>query len=135
MTAAALGQVRRWSATGLDAVAVRLEATGRALAAVGEALERARPPDAWRGAAADAARAGHERVATLLRMLAADVVTAQAGARAASDVVGGIRAALAQAQDLADANGFTIADPNDAGMLDVVGFDTATPQVISDFAA
>ena len=32
-------------------------------------------------------------------------------------------------------NGFTIADPRDAGMLDVVGFDTATPQVIADFAA
>ena len=30
-------------------------------------------------------------------------------------------------------NGFSIADPDDAGMLDVVGFDTATPQVISDF--
>jgi 60 kDa SS-A/Ro ribonucleoprotein len=30
-------------------------------------------------------------------------------------------------------NGFSIADPNDAGMLDVVGFDTATPSVISDF--
>jgi 60 kDa SS-A/Ro ribonucleoprotein len=32
-------------------------------------------------------------------------------------------------------NGFTIADPGDAGMLDVVGFDTATPQVIADFVA
>jgi 60 kDa SS-A/Ro ribonucleoprotein len=32
-------------------------------------------------------------------------------------------------------NGFTIADPDDAGMLDVVGFDTATPQVIGGFAA
>jgi 60 kDa SS-A/Ro ribonucleoprotein len=31
-------------------------------------------------------------------------------------------------------NGFTIADPNDPGMLDVVGFDTATPQLVSDFA-
>ena len=31
-------------------------------------------------------------------------------------------------------NGFSIADPDDAGMLDVVGFDTATPQVISEFA-
>ena len=30
-------------------------------------------------------------------------------------------------------NRFSIADPNDAGMLDVVGFDTAVPQVISDF--
>ena len=30
-------------------------------------------------------------------------------------------------------NGFSIADPDDAGMLDVVGFDTATPQVISEF--
>ncbi|MCP5094978.1 MAG: TROVE domain-containing protein [Chloroflexi bacterium] len=31
------------------------------------------------------------------------------------------------------ANQFTIADPQDAGMLDVVGFDTATPQVMADF--
>lgn len=31
-------------------------------------------------------------------------------------------------------NGFSIADPEDAGMLDVVGFDTATPAVIGDFA-
>jgi 60 kDa SS-A/Ro ribonucleoprotein len=31
-------------------------------------------------------------------------------------------------------NGFSIADPDDAGMLDVVGFDTATPPVIADFA-
>ena len=28
---------------------------------------------------------------------------------------------------------FSIADPNDAGMLDVVGFDTATPNLISQF--
>jgi 60 kDa SS-A/Ro ribonucleoprotein len=32
------------------------------------------------------------------------------------------------------ATGFTIADPRDPGMLDVVGFDTATPQAISAFA-
>lgn len=31
-------------------------------------------------------------------------------------------------------NNFTIADPNDAGMLDVVGFDTATPQIIAEFS-
>jgi 60 kDa SS-A/Ro ribonucleoprotein len=31
-------------------------------------------------------------------------------------------------------NGFSIADPEDAGMLDVVGFDTAVPQVMADFA-
>jgi 60 kDa SS-A/Ro ribonucleoprotein len=31
-------------------------------------------------------------------------------------------------------NGFSIADPADQGMLDVVGFDTATPQLIADFA-
>ena len=30
-------------------------------------------------------------------------------------------------------NGFSIADPDDAGMLDVIGFDTATPAVIADF--
>jgi 60 kDa SS-A/Ro ribonucleoprotein len=31
-------------------------------------------------------------------------------------------------------NGFSLADPADPGMLDIVGFDTATPQLISDFA-
>jgi len=32
-------------------------------------------------------------------------------------------------------SGFSIADPNDAGCLDVCGFDTATPQLISGFIA
>jgi 60 kDa SS-A/Ro ribonucleoprotein len=31
-------------------------------------------------------------------------------------------------------NGFSIADSADPGMLDVVGFDTSTPQLISEFA-
>jgi hypothetical protein len=31
-------------------------------------------------------------------------------------------------------NGFTIAEPDDPGMLDVVGFNTATPAVIAGFA-
>jgi 60 kDa SS-A/Ro ribonucleoprotein len=30
-------------------------------------------------------------------------------------------------------NGFTIADPQDAGMLDVVGFGTDVPRVMADF--
>src|SRR5262249_27568232 len=30
-------------------------------------------------------------------------------------------------------NGFSIADPDDAGMLDIVGFDTAAPALIADF--
>jgi 60 kDa SS-A/Ro ribonucleoprotein len=33
------------------------------------------------------------------------------------------------------ATDFTIADPRDAGMLDVVGFDSAVPNLISDFSA
>jgi 60 kDa SS-A/Ro ribonucleoprotein len=32
------------------------------------------------------------------------------------------------------ATGSTIADPKDPGMLDVVGFDAAAPQVMADFA-
>jgi 60 kDa SS-A/Ro ribonucleoprotein len=32
------------------------------------------------------------------------------------------------------ASSFTIADPNDPGMLDVVGFDSSTPNIISAFA-
>jgi 60 kDa SS-A/Ro ribonucleoprotein len=30
-------------------------------------------------------------------------------------------------------NGFTLVDPNDRGMLDVVGFDATAPAVIADF--
>ena len=30
-------------------------------------------------------------------------------------------------------DGFTLADPNDAGMLDVVGFDASAPQIMRDF--
>jgi 60 kDa SS-A/Ro ribonucleoprotein len=32
-------------------------------------------------------------------------------------------------------NGFSIADPNDGGMLDVVGFDSATPALMADFVS
>ena len=31
-------------------------------------------------------------------------------------------------------NGFTIADPTDRGMLDMVGFDSAAPEIIAQFA-
>ena len=30
-------------------------------------------------------------------------------------------------------NEFSIADPTDAGMLDIVGFDAAVPELIADF--
>lgn len=30
-------------------------------------------------------------------------------------------------------NGFTLADPDDCGMLDVVGFDATVPVLIADF--
>jgi 60 kDa SS-A/Ro ribonucleoprotein len=33
-----------------------------------------------------------------------------------------------------EANPFSIANPDDAGMMDMVGFDTSTPQLIADFA-
>ena len=33
-----------------------------------------------------------------------------------------------------ESNGFTIANPKDPGMLDVVGFDTAAPGIMADFA-
>jgi len=32
------------------------------------------------------------------------------------------------------ATDFSIADPSDAGMMDVVGFDTAAPAIMADFA-
>jgi 60 kDa SS-A/Ro ribonucleoprotein len=44
----------------------------------------------------------------------------------------GINARLAVVGMLS--TGFTIADPNDPGMLDVVGFDTATPYLLTQFS-
>ena len=32
-------------------------------------------------------------------------------------------------------NEFSIADPDDAGMLDIVGFDSAAPELIADFTS
>ena len=33
------------------------------------------------------------------------------------------------------ANWYSIADPNDAGTIDLVGFDSATPQLLAEFIA
>lgn len=52
---------------------------------------------------------------------ALDQYRQQSGIQAKSVVVGMV------------SNGFSIADPNDPGMLDVVGFDTAAPAVMADF--
>ena len=30
-------------------------------------------------------------------------------------------------------NGFSIADPSDKGMMDIVGFDTSVPAILTDF--
>jgi 60 kDa SS-A/Ro ribonucleoprotein len=45
------------------------------------------------------------------------------------EVVGDAKAAVVGMAS----NGFTLADPNDRGMLDAVGFDTTVPAVIADF--
>jgi 60 kDa SS-A/Ro ribonucleoprotein len=41
---------------------------------------------------------------------------------------------FAVSTDSETCNGFSIADPNDPSMLDGVGFDSAAPQLVSDFA-
>jgi 60 kDa SS-A/Ro ribonucleoprotein len=54
---------------------------------------------------------------------------AQAPRQYRNEFVGGAKAVVVGMTS----NGFTIADPNDRGMLDVVGFDTSVPAVIADF--
>jgi hypothetical protein len=104
-----LTDVRRWSAAGLEAVVMRLDVAGRVLAQVGGTLARARPPDSWRGRAADAARTGHEGAVRVLQRLVAEAASVRAGLAAAVDAVIGLHAGLAGAQELADRHGFTIA--------------------------
>jgi len=109
VTAVVLTQVRRWSAARLAVAVVRLDDAVRLLVEVDGALARARPPDSWRGAAADAARAEHERMARQVHRLAAGAAAVRSGLAAAADAVAGLHAGLAAAQELADGNGFTIA--------------------------
>src|SRR3984957_2800952 len=60
---------------------------------------------------------------------AGNIHPAQALREYRSEVVGNTKAVVVGMTS----NGFTLADPNDRGMLDVVGFDTSTPAVIADF--
>ena len=85
-----LEQVRRWSASGLDAVVVGLDTAAARLGDLRDALVRGRPPDAWRGLAADAARAEHGRLVARVERLAAEVGVVRAGVVAAADAVGGV---------------------------------------------
>ena len=47
----------------------------------------------------------------------------------------GVRKLARHAVVAMEANQFSVADPGDVGQLDIVGFDTATPAVLSDFFA
>jgi 60 kDa SS-A/Ro ribonucleoprotein len=60
---------------------------------------------------------------------AGNIHPAQALAQYRAEFVGNAKAVVVGMTS----NGFTLADPNDRGMLDVVGFDTSVPAVISDF--
>ena len=106
MTAVVLTQVRRWSSARLAVAVARLDDAVRLLVEVDGALVRARPPDSWRGAAADAARAEHERIARQVHRLAAGAAAVRSGLAAAADAVAALHAGLAAAQELADGNGF-----------------------------
>jgi hypothetical protein len=68
------------------------------------------------------------RVAQLDRA-AVNIHPAQALRRYRDEFVGDAKAVVVGMTS----NGFTIVDPNDRGMLDVVGFDTTAPAVIADF--
>ena len=127
-----LEQVRRWSASGLDAVVVGLDTAGARLGELREALVRGRPPDAWRGLAGDAARAEHGRLVTRVERLAAEIRVVRAGVIAAADAVGGVRAGLAEAQDLADGCGLTIVVDGAAARPPVAGGAAAVQAEVGD---
>ena len=84
----ALAQVRRWSASGLTLWRSWGSTRGAAARRPRAALVRARPPDTWRGLAADAARTEHGRLRSTVERLAAEVSAVRAGVVAAADAVG-----------------------------------------------
>jgi hypothetical protein len=102
------GRSRRWRSGAVTArpdagAAVVGERAGRVAVAaghgggpLGRAARRwraARPPDSWRGLAADAARPSTRRLVARVERLAAEVSVVRAGLVAAADAVGGVRAA------------------------------------------
>ena len=117
VTAVVLTQVRRWSAARLAVAVAQLDDAARLLVKVDDALVPARPPDSWRGTAADAALAEHERIARQVHGLAAGATAVRSGLAAAADAVAGLQAGLATAQELADGNGFTIAATTPSGAI------------------
>ena len=120
-----LVDVRGWSAAGVESALRALTAARDALVELDADLAAARPPDAWTGAGADAARAGQEQVAERLRRLVAGVAAARPAVAEVADAIPALHAALAAAEALARDHGFVVAADGSIG--DTVGDPAADP--------
>lgn len=104
----ALADVRRWDAAAVEAAFTGFGAVRDRLLQLDFDLAGSRPPDGWRGTAADAARAEQERLAERLRRVVAGLAAVRPTVAAAADAVAGIRRDLAEADAAAAAGGFAI---------------------------
>ncbi|MEV0081732.1 alpha/beta hydrolase [Saccharopolyspora sp. NPDC050642] len=105
-----IGTIRKWEPAALDEAVRTLLKHRDALIALDDELTGCKPPASWRGAAADAAAPAHARIAASARRLTAEVAAVRTAAADAADSVEALRKSLAEAENLAKANGFTIAD-------------------------
>lgn len=116
---AALADVRRWDAAGLESALRGLGRVRDRVVDLDGDLAVAIPAEAvWRGIAADRARSAHDGLAERLRRVAAGMTAARVALADAADAVEAIPAELRRADDLAAHHGFTVgpdgvvADPN-----------------------
>lgn len=105
----ALADVRRWDPAAVEEVFTALGGARVRLRALDDRMAAARtPPDAWQGAAADAARAVHDTIATRLDDLHTGLDAARLSVADAADGVVDLRARLADLDARAVATGFAL---------------------------
>ncbi|MGW5646876.1 alpha/beta hydrolase [Saccharopolyspora sp. NPDC003752] len=105
-----IGTIRKWEPGALDEAVQTLLKHRDALIALDDEVTGCKPPASWRGAAAAAAAPAHARIAASARRLTAEVAAVRTAVADAADSVEALRKSLAEAENLAGSNGFTIAD-------------------------
>lgn len=112
--------VRRWDPFRMAEAFRAFGAAADQLGGLDADLPAARPGDAdWQGAAAERARAAHDRIADQLRTLGEEAGEVRRGLDRAIDAVVAVRAELATVEGFAAAGGYAIGD--DGTVTDMLG--------------
>ncbi|MEY8042624.1 alpha/beta hydrolase [Saccharopolyspora cebuensis] len=105
-----IGTVRGWKPSTLEQAAAQMRTHRDALVSLDDELGGGAPPDDWTGAAAESAGEVHAKIRQATRNLTAEVAAARTATIEAVDAIEAVQKSLAETEDLAKANGFSIKD-------------------------